>query len=978
MRRLTVLFIISIIALGISANGLFAEEAPYMLVRVDVNADVKVIPLLKLGLDIADGVKGQYVDVVCHPQDLAKIRALGYRAEVLNSDLERYYSARLQADPMGGYHTWSEAIQELVQIHADHPNITTEPFSIGTTIEGREMHVIKISDNPEIDEDEPEIFFNSMIHAREAITVEMALGIIDRLTDDYGIDPYITDLVDTREIWVMPIFNPDGYVYNEQQSPGGGGMWRKNRRDNGGGSYGVDLNRNWGFNWGYNNIGSSGSPGSETYRGTAPFSEPETEVVRQFCNAHQFGIVLNFHSYSNLMLYSWSIPDAPWGYTPDNATFQALSQTMQQWNGYTYGTCWEILYQVNGDANDWQYGEQVEKPKSLAWVFEIGSSFWPDPSQIPFLVGENMPACLFLIEQVENYMPTAVNLAYLDGIIDDTIGGNGNAGLDPGESVLFTPTLRNNGWETGTGISAELIAVDPYINITVGNASYPNMDPGVAASSTMPYEMSVSASCPLEHSVNFGLIWTCNEGFSDTAQFTLMVGDPLYQPMGPDAYGYMAYDNFDEAGPEFNWVEVDPTYGGPGTLINYTQDDQTIPVSLPFTFQYYGQTYNEISVCGNGWIAMGMTTDTDYSNSAIPDADGPPAMIAPFWEDLSPQDVGQVAYYYDSAENYFIVEFDSVRQYLPTNALETFEVIFFDPAYYPTTTGDGQILFQYNQISDPNVITVGIENLEETIGLQLLYDGDLDSHVPPLEPGIAVLFTTATSTPAMIVEVNYVSGSPIPASGGDLFYGIWGENQEPVALDYDIWIDKIYESTDTTTLILREITNYQPGWQINRPDAWYPVPDSWPGGNYDFRIYSGWHPEYDVWHTDAFSWVKDGPVNLDFDFEANLPLNAPNPFEDIAMTQVDNSMPAQFEVLGTYPNPFNPLTTISFALPEASRVILNVYDISGRLVSTLVNGSRDAGIHDVTFDASHLASGIYLYRMEAGEFTSSGKMVLMK
>ena len=105
-------------------------------------------------------------------------------------------------------------------------------------------------------------------------------------------------------------------------------MWRKNRRDNGGGSYGVDLNRNWGFNWGYNNIGSSGSPSSETYRGTAPFSEPETEAVRQFCNAHIFSIVLNFHSYSNLMLYSWSIPYAPWGYTPDDATFQMLSQTM--------------------------------------------------------------------------------------------------------------------------------------------------------------------------------------------------------------------------------------------------------------------------------------------------------------------------------------------------------------------------------------------------------------------------------------------------------------------------------------------------------------------------------------------------------------------------------------------------------------------------------------------------------------------------
>ncbi|TKJ37620.1 hypothetical protein CEE37_14005 [candidate division LCP-89 bacterium B3_LCP] len=239
-------------------------------------------------------------------------------------------------------------------------------------------------------------------------------------------------------------------------------------------------------------------------------------------------------------------------------------------------------------------------------------------------------------------------------------------------------------------------------------------------------------------------------------------------------------------------------------------------------------------------------------------------------------------------------------------------------------------------------------------------------------------FTTmASSAPAMIVELTYISGSPISAGGGTLYYAIWGENQGGVPLDYDIWIDKIYESSDTTTLILREITNYQPGWQINRPDAWFPVPSDWPGGNYEFRIYSGWHPEYDVWHTDAFSWVKSGAVDLGYDFEANLPLNAPDPFAEI-MSDVEYSIPESFDVVGVYPNPFNPETVITYQLPESVLIELSVFDISGRLVTELVNGWRDAGSHEVTFDATGLVSGIYIYRLNAGDYTTSGKMVLMK
>jgi hypothetical protein len=976
MRCLRTVIPVALVALLLMGGTLHAE-GPYLLVRVNATPEVKLLPLLELGLDIAAGVKEQYLDIVCFPEDLATIRALGYTTEVLIPDMERFYRERalaegLASDDMGGYHTWDECEAHIDSIHALYPTITSAPFSIGNTIQGRPMRVIKVSDNPDVDEDEAEIFFNGMIHAREPIGMEICLELLDELTGRYGIDPDITARVNTREIYIMPVFNVDGYVYNQQQSPGGGGMWRKNRRLNSGGSYGVDLNRNFGFNWGYNNIGSSSSQSSETYRGTGPFSEPETENVRQFCNSRYFGIGLNFHSYGDLMIYSWSIPPPAWGYTPDDPTFVALSQTMQSWNGYTYGTAWDILYEVNGDANDWMYGEQGEKPKTLAWVHEVGGSFWPAASLIQGLINENIPSCYFLIDEVENYQPMPVALAYAGGVIDDA-SGNNNGGLDPGESVLFTPDLRNNGWVTGTNISATLWEADAYVTITTASSTYPNLAAHAQAPSNTPYALSVSSSCPVEHEVRFGLIWTCAEGFSDTAFFDLLVGDPLYQPMGPDGYGYYAYDQFDENGPAYNWIEVDPTVGGFGTLITYTVDDQTVPLSLPFTFQYYGQDYTQISVCNNGWVAMGLTTETDHSNSAIPNPDGPPAMIAPFWEDLSPQQLGRVAYYYNSADHYYVVEFDSVRQYSPTTARETFEVVLYDPAYYPTQTGDGQILFQFKGVMDPSSATVGIENPAETIGLQVWYNGAWDAHMAPLQNETAYLFSTPTSAAsATIIMTPYGTPILVPAIGGSFDYNIAVANTGSSPLTGDVWVDVTLPSGSTYGPALGPVVINMPvGFNQNR-DRTQTVPGGAPAGTYSYNGHVGDYPNVD-WDSDSFTFEKlatgDGSPVSEW-------LNWGEEFETAEADAAP--LPDRVSLSPNYPNPFNPITNITYGLPEGSFVSLKVYDLLGREVAILIDGYRSAGVHQTAWDASRLASGIYLYVLRAGGYTAANKCLLMK
>jgi hypothetical protein len=255
-----------------------------------------------------------------------------------------------------------------------------------------------------------------------------------------------------------------------------------------------------------------------------------------------------------------------------------------------------------------------------------------------------------------------------------------------------------------------------------------------------------------------------------TVTLDFILVDPRILPTGPDNYGYIAYDNHEIENPAvYEWVEIDPDSGGSGTLITL-DDDITVPVALPFTFTYYGVDYDSVSICTNGWIACGYTVDYDWSNSHIPDDDGPPAMIAPFWEDLKPADPsspplvpGVIAYWYDQNNGRFIVEYNHVEQWTPSWAVETFEVILYDPDAHPTMTGDGNILFQYRQVSDPSECSVGIENHNEDDGLELLCDSSYHPNSWQLEDSLAVFFTTGPvlATGSVAGQVTLVpSGDP--------------------------------------------------------------------------------------------------------------------------------------------------------------------------------------------------------------------------
>lgn len=394
-------FLLMLNILFLSSVSLIANEVEepeiYSLVHV-LNDKKNVLRiLLSEGFDIIRSDRQEFFAVVANRYDLQRLQTLGLNYIVTINNMSEYYAQRLQSeapDLVGGYPTYAETNDSLWLYRTLRPDIVSIPDTIGYSLQNRPILMIKVSDNPNVDEDEPEIFYNSMIHSREMITHTLLMNFIRYLITNYNTNSRVQSIVDNRELYFVLTINPDGMVYNEVTNPNGGGMWRKNRRQNPNNSRGVDLNRNFGFMWGYDNFGSSPIGNSETYRGTAPFSEPETQVIRDFVNSRQFRITLNYHSYSNFYVYPISYRRI---YANDHHLLHNLALHLSAENNYQVGTPWWLLYPVNGDAPDWQYNTSPDSLRNLAYVVEVGTiedGFWPTLSRVPTLCMENLEANL--------------------------------------------------------------------------------------------------------------------------------------------------------------------------------------------------------------------------------------------------------------------------------------------------------------------------------------------------------------------------------------------------------------------------------------------------------------------------------------------------------------------------------------------------------------------------------------------------------
>ncbi|MGQ9707527.1 MAG: C25 family cysteine peptidase [bacterium] len=338
-----------------------------------------------------------------------------------------------------------------------------------------------------------------------------------------------------------------------------------------------------------------------------------------------------------------------------------------------------------------------------------------------------------------------------------------NGFLDPGETAELAVMIRNRGDENASNVSGILRSYNPAaITVEDSIGSFGNLVSGDSSiNDNDRFRVRADSAIAIGRSFLLSLNLSGAGGFEHRINFPITVGQPVAtSPFGPDRYGYWGYDDTDvncQERPVFDWLEINPSNGGwPGTQVAIG-NDRAVPVNLPFTFRFYGRSYQSVSISDNGYIAMGNTWFGDPYNWHIPSAQGPDGLVAVFWDDfrcdtLNP---GGVYYYYDEPQHRFIIEWSEVYHihgFRPPVIAEqqTFQVILYDPRHYPTATGDGPVVCQYLFVQNDdttwgnshNYATVGIQSPDRNCGLEWTFAGVYPVAAAEVVPGRAIRFTT--------------------------------------------------------------------------------------------------------------------------------------------------------------------------------------------------------------------------------------------
>ena len=386
-----------------------------------------------------------------------------------------------------------------------------------------------------------------------------------------------------------------------------------------------------------------------------------------------------------------------------------------------------------------------------------------------------------------SYVPLRVNGSNL--VISGTaIEGDGE--LNPGSIEDLSIVLFNDGMLTAENVSAELIYNGNLIDIISNNIQWGFIDPADALQSQNSFQIDISSDVINGTVIPMNLHIFSDNGYNQVENLALQVGNvSVTDPLGPDQYGYYIYDSGDveyEHTPIYDWIEIDPTYGGAGTDLNMVDYgngcaeeeggwfgcndyNESVHVDLPFPFQFYGVEYNEITVSTNGWIAFGNSEMESFRNYPIPGAGGPTAMVAAFWDDLKTTSNGDVLVYADPGNDYFIIEWSDMRTY-SSNSWEDFQIILYNNSVPPYD--DGEIKIQYktfNNTSSGNYnayppvhggyATIGTENQYANDGLQYTYNNEYPEAAMELDDGDAILITTNPAISMPMPSLGYTPTS---------------------------------------------------------------------------------------------------------------------------------------------------------------------------------------------------------------------------
>lgn len=573
-----------------------------------------------------------------------------------------------------------------------------------------------------------------------------------------------------------------------------------------------------------------------------------------------------------------------------------------------------------------------------------------------------------------------------------TVGGN----IQPGASADLILRLQNTGEWNLEGVTAALTSGDPQISIIDNLGAFGNIPAGGEAINSMnPFVIQADEYATIGRKAALTLQLTSSNGFTQEIPFEIEIGNlSASNPFGPDDYGYYCIDNTDiyyDNHPRYDWVEIDPAYGGAGTRIDLSdfgsQQDTSAIVLLPFDFTFYGESFDTITVCSNGWIGMGDERyHFDFRNYPMSTAFGPDrGMLCPFWDDMiigAPP--GNYLYYFDAVHHRLIIEYSRVHCGTSGGGpLETFEAILYDPEFYITPTGDGEFIFQYHTVniyegpySDNKYFTTGIQNNDHSDGLQYAYWNIYNPGAAVLEAGRAIKFTTIEPHRFPVptnIEVTIEPINPpivIPAAGGSFDYNLSLTNPNQQYSVFDLWI-KAFMPNGQDVYITFMYDYELPAGQTDQFDLHQVVPGRAPAGLYFYYAFIGDYDNEVLWDTSFFNFTKTG---VDLTGGSDWLLTG---WE--GKTEADEPViPAKFALHPPFPNPFNASAVIEYDIPSDCYISLEVFDISGKLTASLYEGFRPKGSYRTILDASGMTSGLYFVRFTSGDHNETRKLVLVK
>jgi hypothetical protein len=561
--------------------------------------------------------------------------------------------------------------------------------------------------------------------------------------------------------------------------PNGGGWWRKNRLNSGGGCYGVDLNRNFGYKWAYDNIGSSPDPCDETYRGPSAFSEPEAQAIRDLAIQKNYGTHFNMHSYGNYFLYPWGYIDEE---TPDSLTYREFASDMGVLNGYAYGTGPQLLgYPSNGSVRDWMYGEQTVKNKTYGYTIEIGPDFWPSQSLIFPIAQQNIRSNMYQAFVAGEYLKLV----------------NPNFSKEyflPSDLIQLSPEYKNKGLATANNIYIELTSPSQYINTKTFFVTLDSLEARSSVTLTPPLSFLITSSAPLEEEIPLILTTSVDNQIISLDTIKIIIGYPVFvfQDSTNDPNTYWTIT----ASPSIpKWeATTESFYSPPNSYTdsknqNY-KNNATVTMTLTDPINLLGYTNPRLKY----QTRFDIESDYDYGQAKVSTNNGTtwiPLEGAYTQPGISPQPVGQPVY--DGIIGNWVKEEISLSNYLSSQFKIQFQL-----------KTDGGVTRDGWYLDDIGVFIYTIPT-EVTNDEKPVYEFSLEQNYPnPFNPNTSIKYSIAADGVVNLSVYNLIGEKVATLVNEQKQAGSYDVNYDASLLSSGIYFYKLQarEFVQTKKMIL--------------------------------------------------------------------------------------------------------------------------------------------------------------------------------